>query len=53
MFVSIEPTASSDRAKVEDIGANYDFLYALDIVNAPTNSNTDEPGKYVVDMNGK
>ena len=51
--MSVEPAASGDRARVEGIGANYDFPYASDVASAPTNSNTGEPGKYVVDMNGK
>ena len=58
-FVSIEPAANNhDEARVVNgyISSStqiYEFPYASDKLNAPTNSNVGVPGKYVVDMNGK
>ena len=53
-FVSVEPAASNDDAKVQRSGNHiYDFPYASNVLNAPINSNVGVPGKYVIDMNGK
>ena len=57
-FVSVEPAASNDEARVVNgyISTStqiYEFPYASDKLNAPTNSNVGVPGKYVIDMNGK
>ena len=54
LFVSVEPAAINDEARVERINTHlYDLPYASDILNAPINSNVGVPGKYVIDMNGK
>ena len=55
-FVSVEPAASNDEARVYNsytFAQIYEFPYASDKLNAPTNSNVGVPGKYVIDMNGK
>ena len=56
-FVSVEPAANNhDEARVYNgytFAQIYEFPYASDKLNAPTNSNVGVPGKYVIDMNGK
>ena len=51
--MSVEPAASGDRAYMEGLSSNINLPYASDIANAASNTNTDVPGKYVVDINGK
>ena len=51
--MTVEPAASGDNAYIEGITGRVDLPYASDIANAPSNTNTGVPGKYVVDMNGK